>query len=139
MQQGAFLLEGIYRVEYHHRSVGKVQLIQQGLYYRVICRCECAGDEVLRLFAESESGRENLGVMLPEDGTLRLDRKVPAKQIPKGKLRFFLSAGAAKPEGNFIPICPQEPFAYIEALKDAFLATEHGKIGIVIRKDPEAF
>lgn len=33
---------------------------------------------------------------------------------------------------KFVPIAPEEPFAYIAKLKDAFLATQNGQTGVMI-------
>jgi len=49
-----------------------------------------------------------------------------------------LSAGAGELNGKFVPICPEEPFLYIDRLKTAFLESEQGKIGIRIQQHPEA-
>ena len=37
-------------------------------------------------------------------------------------------------EGKFIPIKPEEPFAYIERLKDAYLVQREERIGICIKE-----
>ena len=131
-------MEGNYEVLYGKEAVGKVQLLRQGLYCRIICRCRLSGDQVCRLYAVSDGRQENLGVLVPDGDGFLLDRKIPAKRIGEGTLRFVLSSGGGLPAGTFVPITPEEPFAYIERLKDAFLQSEHGKIGIRIKESPEA-
>lgn len=37
--------------------------------------------------------------------------------------------------GRFIPIKPEEPFAYIERLKDAYLVRQDGQVGIIIKEE----
>jgi hypothetical protein len=37
-----------------------------------------------------------------------------------------------KSEGKFIPIYPEEPFAYISRLQNAFLEIRNGQAGVVI-------
>ena len=118
--------------------MGKVQLIRQGLYYRVICRCLCSDDVVRRLYAIWDHGRENLGVLVPEEDGFQLDRRIPAKHLGSDGLKFVLSAGGQNRDGKLIPVSPEEPFAYIDRLKNAFLETENGKMQIQIQENPEA-
>ena len=130
-------MDGFFEVYQGNRIAGKVQLIPQGLYVRVICRCRIEGEQVYRLFAVSGDHRENLGVPVPEGDGFLLDKRIPAKRLAEG-VRFLLSAGAGELNGKFVPICPEEPFLYIDRLKTAFLESEQGKIGIRIQQHPEA-
>ena len=130
-------MEGEFEVRQGKQRVGKVQVIPQGLYVRIICRCHIQGDQVRRLYAQTEDGRESLGVLVPEADGFFLDRRIPAKRLGEN-VSFLISAGGGKLEGIFVPISPQEPFAYIDRLKDAFLETRQGSIGIRIGKHPEA-
>ncbi len=130
-------MDGFFEVYQGNRIAGKVQLIPQGLYVRVICRCRIEGGQVYRLFAVSGDHRENLGVPVPEGDGFLLDKRIPAKRLAEG-VRFLLSAGAGELNGKFVPICPEEPFLYIDRLKTAFLESEQGKIGIRIQQHPEA-
>ena len=130
-------MEQCYEVTYGNDAVGKVQVISQGLYCRIICRCRGSYAQVLRLFADEQGNRDNLGVLIPEGEGLLLDKKIPAKRLGSGNLRFYLSSGGCD-GGRFVPICPEEPFLYISRLKNAFLESEQGKIGIRIKEHPEA-
>ena len=38
------------------------------------------------------------------------------------------------PEGKFVPIFPEEPFAYLERLEDAYLEKRNGYLGVVIQE-----
>ncbi len=131
-------MEGEYPVYYDGNTIGKVQLIRQGLYYRVICRCRAPMEPVLRLYAVLGNKRENMGVILPAEEGASLDRKIPAKRFGEGTVQFMLSQGLGNHPGRFIPISPEEPFAYIERLKTAFLECRQGKIGICIPETPGA-
>lgn len=130
-------MEGCYEVYLGNAAVGKVQLLRQGLYFRVICRCTIPSDRVFRLFAQMGDRQENLGVVVPEGDGFLLDRKIPAKRFTGETLRFLLSSGGGERTGRFVPICPEEPFQYIDRLKTAFLESEHGKVGIRIEDSPE--
>ena len=131
-------METCYEVCYGNEAIGKVQLRKEGLYYRVICRCVVPGKEIYRLFVQQGSRRESLGVLVPEGDGLVLNKRIPAKRFLDGASAFVVSTGAGSSTGEFIPICPEEPFLYIHRLKTAFLDSENGKIGIRIKKNPEA-
>lgn len=118
--------------------VGKVQLIRQGLYYRVICRCQLPVDLVYRLYAVLENGRENIGVVIPEGDGFLLDKKIPVKKLGGNGLRFVVSTGGNKVDGKLVPVSPEEPFLYIDRLKNAFLETDNGKVSIRLEENPEA-
>ncbi|MGM9590215.1 MAG: hypothetical protein ACI3V0_08610 [Faecousia sp.] len=119
----------VYEVYYGGASAGKIQLLRQGLYVRLICRCQLPTQEVCRLFVDIGDRRESLGVVVPEGDGFILDKKIPAKRLGEGRLRFLLSAGRGEKRGSYDPICPEEPYWYIHRLKTAFLQSEHGKAG----------
>ena len=127
-------MEGNYSVHFGNKPVGKVQVIRQGLYYRFICRCQVAGDAVCRLCVICGDKQENLGVVIPVDGGFGLDTKLPVKRIGEGKMEFTLMPKHEVEAGKFVPIYPEEPFAYIEGLKEAFLVKKNGQMGIFINK-----
>lgn len=82
--------------------------------------------------------RESLGVLVPEMDGLVLKKKIPVKRMGQGRCRFLISGEKMTETGNFYPISPEEPFRYIDRLKNGFLDSEHGKIGLRTGKHPEA-
>ena len=132
--QGGVLLEGNYGVRFGNKSAGKVQVIRQGLYYRFICRCQVSGDVVCRLSVSCGEKQENLGVVIPMDGGFGLDTKLPVKRLGEGKMEFMLVPKHEVAAGKFVPIYPEEPFSYIERLKDAYLVRKNGQLGIVLKE-----
>lgn len=134
----ALLLESCYEVRFGNKAVGKVQLLREGLYVRIICRCVMPDDEIYRLFIVQGDKRESLGVLVPEGDGLILNKRIPAKRFGGGVPAFTVSSGCGTQMGEFVPICPEEPFLYIHRLKSSFLQSENGKIGIRIERNPEA-
>lgn len=122
-------MEQQYPVTLGHASVGKVTVDQEGLYCRVRCSCLLPEPGIYRLMAGSG---ENLGILVPRDGSFVLDRKIPAKQLRTGGTSFFLRPKDAPEKDHFAPIVPEEPFAYISRLKDSFLEARDGQVGITI-------
>ena len=129
-------MEGNYGVYLGEKLCGKVQVLRQGLYYRFICRCQLSGDVVCRLKVCSGDGEENLGVLIPMDGGFGLNTQVPAKRFSGQPVRFRIVARQESPKGTFVPIYPEEPFAYIERLKDAFLQIQNGQVGVLLTGEP---
>ena len=129
-------MEGQFEAFLAGRPVGKVQVIRQGLYCRVICRCMLPKEGVYSLYALQDNRRENLGVVIPEGDGFWLDKNVAAKRLGEGKLQFVLSSGVQHLSGQFVQISPEEPFLYIDRLKNAFLESENGKNGIRIKTHP---
>lgn len=127
-------MEGNYEVTFANRTVGKVQVLQQGLYYRFVCRCSSIGEEIYRLVITCGEKQLRLGVLVPEGDSFVLNRKLPAKQLPDGIPVFSIAPMHEAVQGKFVPICPEEPFAYIGRLKDAFLMERNGQIGALIRE-----
>lgn len=110
------------------KPVGRVQVQRQGLYYVFTCRCGLSGETVWHLIASCGEKQADLGVLVPESDGFGLTTRRPVKLLGEGKLLFTLKP--KHEEGTkFAPIYPEEPFAYIERLKDAFLAQKDGQIG----------
>ena len=125
-------MEGSYEVCFGKDTVGKVQVLRQGLYYRFICRCRLTGDVICRLVARCGEKQENLGIVVPMEDGFGLDKKIPVKQIGEGNMDFLLVPKHDQLMGKFVPICPEEPFAYITRLKESFLVRKDGQVGLVI-------
>ncbi len=130
-------MEGCYEVYLGNAAVGKVQILPEGLYLRITCRCAAPQDQIYRLCAEIGDRRESIGVVVPEGDGLRLTKRIPAKRFGGQTPRFYLSTGGSPGVGVFVPICPEEPFAYIDRLQNAFLESRQGRVGICIEMDPE--
>lgn len=125
-------MEGNYAVTFGQATVGRVQVQKQGLYYRFICRCQISGDVVCRLAVRCGGKQENLGVVVPLEQGFGLEKKLPCKHFGEGEPEFLLLPRHERSAGNFVPIYPEEPFAYIRKLKDAYFERRYGQAGIVI-------
>lgn len=131
---GALRLEENYGVYFGKDLAGKVQVRRQGLYYRFQCRCRLSGDVMCRLHVTCGDRQENLGVVVPMGDGFGLDTRLPVKRLGEGSMEFTLVPKSGLPEGKLIPIYPEEPFAYIERLKESFLVRKGEQMGIVIKE-----
>lgn len=130
-------MERQFAVTLGEKQVGKVLVNRQGLYYAFHCRCDLAMDRIYRLMVTCGTLRENLGILVPNDGCFMLDTRKPVKSIGEGDLRFSLHTKEEKHTCIFVPIFPEEPFAYISRLRESFLIRRDGQPGIVLNKMQE--
>lgn len=121
-------MEGFFAVYLNGQAVGKVQVKREGLYYRFTCRCRLSSQSVCKLEASGVS----LGILVPMGDGFGLDTKLPAKRFPEGDWDFEVMPNRPVLEGRFVPIKPEEPFAYLERLKNAYLAKRDGQVGIIL-------
>ena len=126
-------MEGTYELQFGGQAVGKVTVSREGLYYRFRCRCRMPGDVVSRVLVRCGDREESLGVLVPEGDGFGLNARLAAKRIGQGSVVFTVVPNRPQLTGEFIPIKPEEPFAYIARLKDAYLAAVDGQPGIVIK------
>jgi hypothetical protein len=106
--------------------VGKAYVTEQGLYYRIRCRCAITSDVIHRLVVSCGDRQESLGILVPFGQEFGLDTKIAAKRIGRGELRFTV-----RPKRNemkeLLPLSPEEPFAYIRRLKECYLVRMNGQ------------
>ena len=122
-----------YEVTLAGKPTGKAQVEKQGLYYHVVCRCRLSGDVMYRLECSAGEKKTNLGILVPMDAGFGLDTRFPVSRVGEGALRFvLLPRHDEMQEHTFVPIRPEEPFRYLEQLKDAFLETQAGQKGAVL-------
>lgn len=112
--------------------VGTATVEKQGLYYRLQCRCRLPKDGFCRITVTSDTHHENLGVLLPKGDGFYLNTKIAAKRMGQGKLEFRAISKLPPDKERFYPVYPEEPFAYLAKLKNAFLAQRNGQVGVII-------
>ena len=125
-------MEENYSVTVGGKHTGKVIVRRQGLYYHFSCRCSLSGEIMYRLMVTCGTVNVNLGILVPENGGFALDTKQPIKRIGEGELRFVLVPKQDIQPVIFVPISPEEPFAYISRLKRSFLAIRNEQMGLMI-------
>lgn len=125
-------MNGEYDIQMGREVVGTATVEQQGLYYRICCRCNLSGSVICRVTVSCNGHHENLGVLVPVGNAFGLTTKVAIKKLGKGSFQFRAMPKHQKSESRFIPIYPEEPFAYISRLENAFLETINGQVGVVV-------
>ena len=123
----------MYDVLLGDEPIGKAQVKKEGLYYCISCRCRLSGEVVYRIEAKGDAGTEDLGVLVPENGAFVITKRIPAKRLGQGALQFRAVPRRIKTDEKFVPISPEEPFAYLSRLENAYLQIRNGQKGIVLR------
>ena len=129
-------MEGTYDIYLGGAVIGQAQVDKEGLYLHFCCRCRLSGEVIYQLTVTTGDRTEKLGIPVPEGGWFVLDTKIPAKRLENAPL----SIGAVPRHGElsgFIPVKPEEPFAYLARIKDAYLAVKNGQVGILLRDGNE--
>lgn len=126
-------MEMTYDIYLGKQPVGEAVVEQQGLYYCFSCRCHLSGEVIYRVTVSCEGHHENLGTLVPMGDSFGLTTKLAVKKLGRGPFNFQALPKHQKAEGKkFIPVYPEEPFAYITRLQNAFLEVRNGQAGVVI-------
>ncbi len=101
-------------------------MTEQGLYYRIQCRCAMTSDVIHRLVVSCGDRQESLGVLVPFGQEFGLDTKLAVKRLGRGELQFKIQPKHEEMK-EFVPLSPEEPFAYIARLRECYLVRHNGK------------
>lgn len=126
---------GTHNVMLGSEVIGRVTVTKQGLYYCFDCRCSLTGQVLYKLVITCGGRQENLGVCVPRDGQFGLKTKLPVKRFSGEEAAFRIIPRHERVGGQFVPICPEEPFSYLSQLDKAYLAVRDGRIGVIIAQE----
>ena len=118
-----------YRIYRDKRVVGNAELIPDGLYYQVHCRCKGEAGAVVRIVAWCDAGRENIGICLPNGDWMEIRTRIARKKLQN--IKFFEAATSAN-DGHWFPLAVGEPISCLNAVIRARLEERDGRSGLVI-------
>ena len=121
-----------YAILMDSERVGTAYVVNEGLFYRIRCRCRPVGTKPFRIIVSGER-EADLGICVPINDGVGLETRIPMKLVGKGELGFRISVKPDMNSGFFVPLSVDEPFAYLRRLKDARLSYENGKVGFVFK------
>ncbi len=122
-------MEGTYEILMGNESVGEAEVTHRGLYLQISCRCHLSGEVLCKVMVTCGETRKNLGTLVPEGGGFCLSTKIPAKYF-SGTPSFCAVPRRGESEGKFVPIYPEEPFSYLEKLKECYLERRGEQLGV---------
>lgn len=126
-------MDGVYPICYMGRTVGKATVVQEGLYYCFTCKCRTMGEGIFRILIRCGDKESYLGILIPEGDGCVLSTRLSVRKIGCGEPTFQLVGKHEESDELFVPIRPEEPFAYLEKLKNAYLQIREGQMGAVIK------
>ena len=130
-------MNGTYPIFRGGEPIGEAVVEKRGLYYWFSCRCVLSGEVIYRLTVSSGDSCENLGIPVPENGEFALKARIPASRLGQGALTVRAVPKHGQLEGKFIPISPDEPFAYLRQLEKAVFEKRNGQAGILLRESDD--
>lgn len=78
-------------------AIGRAQVQKDGLYWQISAECPVKCERIIRVYAINADTSVNLGVLMPENGALRLNRRI-AQEVFTFAPDTVLST--RKPEAN---------------------------------------
>lgn len=66
---------------YQGRECGVTTVQVKGLYYEFVCECAQVTGVIVRAYVQCDSHQECLGVLMPENGVMRLRRMIPISRL----------------------------------------------------------
>ena len=114
-------------------KIGKGEIFREGLYYRFRCWCNLTGEVIYRLIITCGDITENLGIPAPAGGEFYLEKRLPISRFPGGEPIFRAVPRHTSIDGRFIPVSPEEPFVYLQRLKDAVYGERNGIPGVILK------
>lgn len=113
-------------------TIGTAKVSREGLYYKFSCKCFLTGEVVFKIVAECGDKTASLGICVPKGKRFGLEKRIPVKMLGEGQL--VLRAVPNRPDlaGEFVPLRPEEPFAYIERLQKCHIEKRGSILGVVL-------
>lgn len=117
---------GEYPIYMNQNVVGKAQVEQEGLYYRVRCTCDVSANSTYRICADSEAGIFNVGICTPKGNQLIADKRVAIKYISADDLSFH-----AISDDKIKRIICEQPFSELSKLQAGRMIEIGAEVGIL--------
>ena len=128
-------MEGNYPLSFGGRTVGKVQVLRDGLYWRFHCRCKLSEGMIHKVMVSDGEKEVHLGILVPEGSGFQLDTRLPRKRLSGMKWQFQAMPTRPASTEYCVPIRSEEPFAYLERLKNAYLEKRDGQVVAILGRE----
>lgn len=125
-------MEGTWTVFDCGEAVGQCWGSREGLYTRFSCRCALQDGGIHDLLLRIGNWQQSLGVLVPSAGAFVLDTRLVSRQLPEGTPEFSVRPRGTRADA-FIPVVPEEPFAYLTRLEKAYLVRRGDQVGLTLR------
>ncbi len=114
------------------QTIGTAYVTQEGLYYRICCKCQLTGEVIYKIVINGHNFSEDLGVCVPTDGAFGVCTRIPTKRIRGDEFVFLAVPRHQKMNIKRVVVVEGSPFAYLSLLESAYLLHEDGQAWIAI-------
>ncbi len=126
-------MEQSYDVKFREEIVGEAEMLRQGLYTAIRCRCNLPDDGMYKLHLLTDACSISLGILYPCDGMFGLDTRLPSSKLGQGSIRFSLLPKDDQPVT--VPVRADMPFAYLARLEQCRFLMIEGKACLVLPRE----
>ena len=119
-------------ITYENQPAGEAILIQQGLFYKVVCRLFGSYQEKCRIEILQPKGSIDMGICVPYESFFGCIKLMPIKCLNIENLQFFLRK--EKAQKIFMAIRSGEPFVALWKIPESKLTKQGSDLGIIITK-----
>lgn len=132
---GGINLTNAYDLMMAGEKLGCVMVSEEGLYHHISCRCHISGEVMMQLVLHNIEGDQTIGLLVPMDGQFGLEKRIAKKRMGQGTFTFVLRPRHDRVDDRFVPIRPEEPFAYLKHLEHAVFAVRNGQAGLRLKHE----
>lgn len=123
-------MDGVYDIFRGGEKIGKAEVRRQGLYYQFKCWCDLTGTVIYRVTVSCAGQIHNLGILAPEGDCYCVKAKLPVSRFQGDAPMFAAVPRHPEIQGLWVPLCPEEPFAYLSRLEQAVLERRGEQTGL---------
>ena len=103
-------------VIHNGEEVGVVHLEEDGLYVKLHCQCTNVGGGFHRLYGKSGDKRVNLGLLILNNGSYILDKKISKRSICEGIKEFLVISDREVQESCTVQLHAGESVTNLETI-----------------------
>ncbi len=121
----------MFPIYYGSREWGNATVEIQGLYYRILCKCNIPTDAICTIHLQTKGNDINLGTCIRAGNQYIINTKIPIKHIQINDLKFCILPKSAESSSAFIPIEENSPFPNLKRLDKARMCQLDGRLGVI--------
>ena len=138
VQQGGIIMLGEYPIWFAGEERGKATITQQGMFWYIRCSCRSETQVPCAISVSwTETQSLDLGQCIREGERWCLSVRLNRKNVPECKPVFRMQIRHRQDLTKMVPICAEQPFAYIARLKRAYLVQKDSSFMIAFRDQSE--
>ena len=121
----------MFPITYAGQEWGRAKIEKQGLYCRILCKCDPPTAFPFRIQLQTGGKIINLGTCIKTGNFYIVDTKVPGKYIQEGDMNFYIHTKQPIIQESIIPVREDGPFPYLCNLHKARMVKRNGQVGVI--------